>query len=442
MNENGSVMKFRIADIIVTERKRDLGDISSLAQSIKDLGLLNPITLLRDGTLVAGYHRLSVYKMFGWDEIEANIVDLDMLHAELAEIDENLIRNELHWTEKDDQLARRKEIYEALHPETAVAGRGKNQHTPTEIISVGTPTFTQDTALKTNQTPRNVELSVQRAKTFTAEQKEVLKRADVTQTDATKLTRLQEPVRQAVIEKIASGQAHKVGTALLELKKEENIAQAQAAPSKPYIAQASWETWLPQQPMCDLLITDPPYSTDIDDIEAFANSWLPLALSKVKPTGRAYVCIGAYPRELQAYLNVQASMQVQQVLVWSYRNTIGPSPTRNYKLNWQAILYFCGPDAPPLNCPILNEQFSAQEINAPDGRMGDRYHAWQKPDKLADQLIRHSTKAGDTVMDCFAGTGTFLLAAHRLGRVALGCDQSPAMIDLARTRGCEVKDAA
>jgi len=225
----------------------------------------------------------------------------------------------------------------------------------------------------------------------------------------------------------------------LEDKKAERDAEAQAAPTKPLITLASWEVWLPQQEMCDLLITDPPYATDIDDITSFANAWLPLALSKVKRTGRAYVCIGAYPQELQAYLNVQACMPVQQVLVWSYRNTLGPSPLYGYKQNWQAILYFVGEEAPPLDCPIMNEQFSAQEINAPDGRVGNRYHAWQKPDELAERLIRHSTKPGDRVIDCFTGTGTFLLAAHRLGREAYGCDCSEDMLQIAEQRGCEVR---
>jgi hypothetical protein len=50
----------------------------------------------------------------------------------------------------------------------------------------------------------------------------------------------------------------------------------------------------------DLLITDPPYSTDVDDIVAFAQSWLPAALNKVKDTGFAFVFIGAYPEEVKA----------------------------------------------------------------------------------------------------------------------------------------------
>lgn len=208
--------------------------------------------------------------------------------------------------------------------------------------------------------------------------------------------------------------------------------------TKAVVSEASWVDWLPRQDDCDLLLTDPPYSTDVDDIVAFANAWLPVALDKVRPTGRAYVCIGAYPAELRAYLNVDPPdhLVLANVLVWTYRNTLGPAPIFDYKLNWQAILYYRGVDAGPINCPSMVEQFSVQDLNAPDGRQGDRYHAWQKPDVLADRLIRHSGKPHELVLDPFAGTGTFLLAAARLGRVAKGCDVDPGMIAIARERGC------
>jgi hypothetical protein len=242
---------------------------------------------------------------------------------------------------------------------------------------------------------------------------------------------------------VKAGEARNAKAAVLSLKKAEVEAQAQAAPSKPCVTLAPWERWLPEQPSCDLLLTDPPYSTDVGDIEGFAQSWLPLALSKVRPTGRAYVCIGAYPEELRAYLNVPVPKHLCQlnILPWIYKNILGPSPTHTYRLNWQAILYFCGVAAPPLVCPLMIEQFAVQEINAPDGRIEGRYHRWQKPDELAERLIRHSTKAGDTVFDCFVGTGTFVLAAHRLGRLAFGCDYSEAMLSIAERRGCQIVQA-
>lgn len=194
-----------------------------------------------------------------------------------------------------------------------------------------------------------------------------------------------------------------------------------------------------------LLLTDPPYSTDVDDVWAFARDWLPLALSRLRPTGRAYVCIGAYPSEIHAYLDAAVGMtgtrfKLVQILVWAYRNTLGPAPAADYKLNWQAILYFRGPDAANLNCPLMVEQFSVQDIAAPDGRRGDRYHAWQKPDDLAERFIRHSSAPGDVVIDPFAGTGTFLAAAARLGRVGLGCEVDADMLELCRARGIEVRD--
>ena len=73
----------------------------------------------------------------------------------------------------------------------------------------------------------------------------------------------------------------------------------------PQVWRSSWEEWLPSQPDCDLLLTDPPYMTDVEDVSEFAYEWLPVALDKVKQTGRAYVCIGAYPDELYAYLAIE-----------------------------------------------------------------------------------------------------------------------------------------
>jgi len=239
----------------------------------------------------------------------------------------------------------------------------------------------------------------------------------------------------------AKAQELTIGAAYTQIKKVEKqqareaaiAVQTQTAKTQPTLELADAIEWLSRQAPCDLLLTDPPYSTDVEDVAAFAKSWLPLALSKVKPTGRAFIFVGAYPAELAAYL---ATAMPEQVLVWTYRNTLGPTPSHNYKLNWQAILYFKGADAPALDCPVMLEQFSVQDISAPDGRQGDRYHAWQKPLEIADRFIRHSTKPGDAVLDPFACTGTFLIAAAGLGRDAKGCDISAENIAIAGERGC------
>lgn len=218
-------------------------------------------------------------------------------------------------------------------------------------------------------------------------------------------------------------------------------AQRVDRPLSPRLASASWETWLPTQPECDLLLTDPPYSTDVEDIGAFARAWLPEALQHVKATGRAYVCIGSYPEELQAYLEAdRAGMTLADVLVWCYNNTKGAAPKDTYSRNYQVILHFKGAIAPPLDRGLTAEAEACQVINAPGGfgESETRFHAWQKPTSLAEMYIRHATRQGELVLDPFAGTGTFLLAAAGLGRSASGCDLDPDMVAIAEQRGCEV----
>jgi len=44
------------------------------------------------------------------------------------------------------------------------------------------------------------------------------------------------------------------------------------------------------------------------------------------------------------------------------------------------------------------------------------------PEKLVERMILCSTKPGDTVLDCFAGSGTTLRVADKLNRIGLGID--------------------
>ena len=191
----------------------------------------------------------------------------------------------------------------------------------------------------------------------------------------------------------------------------------------------------------DLLFTDPPYSTDVDDLQAFLDRWLYLALDKVKRSGRAFICIGAYPKELQAYLNMLLDYDgwiVDNPLIWTYRNALGITPKMKYNLNYQVILHLYRPQSRELNTSITNEMFSVQDINAPDGRQGDRYHAWQKPSELAKRLISHSMQKGEKMIDPFCCTGTFLVEAGKLGMEAHGSDINIKNLKIAYERGCAV----
>jgi site-specific DNA-methyltransferase (adenine-specific) len=58
----------------------------------------------------------------------------------------------------------------------------------------------------------------------------------------------------------------------------------------------------------------------------------------------------------------------------------------------------------------------------------------QKPEALLRRLVEAFTLPGDTVLDPYAGSGTTLVAAAKLGRRFVGVDASPKAIDTMRAR--------
>jgi ParB family transcriptional regulator, chromosome partitioning protein len=115
------IEQIHIGEIDIPAAQRALGDLDGLVSSIQELGLLHPPWVIRVGSrywVIVGRLRTMAGKRLGWSEIPAFIFERDDLHAELATIDENLIRQELTMLERADQQLRRKEIHETLHPET------------------------------------------------------------------------------------------------------------------------------------------------------------------------------------------------------------------------------------------------------------------------------------------------------------------------------------
>ena len=55
-------------------READQDAVQKLADSISKVGLLNPITVDQEYTLIAGLHRLEAAKRLGWTEIECTVM--------------------------------------------------------------------------------------------------------------------------------------------------------------------------------------------------------------------------------------------------------------------------------------------------------------------------------------------------------------------------------
>lgn len=208
-------MKIKIEDIRINDGRRKIDEktVNELMGSIECYGLINPVTVDKNMVLIAGNHRLQACKRLGWEEIECTVMDLDKMKAELAEIDENLIRKELDLIEQGEQLARRKEIYEALHPETKATYAGGtfrgNQHNEVAdtVSATKIKSFSEDTAEKTGISPRHVRRRIQVSRDLQPEVKEIVRENKIGVKSAEKLARIKDPdVQKTTAQKLAAGE--------------------------------------------------------------------------------------------------------------------------------------------------------------------------------------------------------------------------------------------
>lgn len=159
-------------------------------------------------------------------------------------------------------------------------------------------------------------------------------------------------------------------------------------------------------------------------------------------------------------------------IIWRYRRW--PSKTKNFQRVHDVLLRFVkNPSVEPRFCqryePLAASTLATwgtQRQRAVVGSSGVRTHSsrtadespgaplgdvWeigiigpvsrertgyptQKPEALLERLIDTCTEPGDLVLDPYAGSGTSLAVAARLGRRALGIDNSPSALEVIRER--------
>lgn len=207
----------RIEEALVpTKRMRQLGKIEQLVESIRELGLLEPIILRRETKeLISGLHRLESIRALGQDEILARLVDVTDLQAEMMELDENLARVELTALERAEHIIRRKQLYEALHPEVQHGGApGKPGGGKAKAKGARVASFAADTAKKTGLSQRTIQEDVQVAK-LSPEARRLVKGTPLEnkKRELLALARLPQEEQAAVARTVTSGKVTTVAEA-------------------------------------------------------------------------------------------------------------------------------------------------------------------------------------------------------------------------------------
>ena len=99
-------MLIPIEDIKEKKRiRKEMGDITALADSLKRFGQISPIVVTKDNVLVAGGRRLEAARTLGWRTINAVIADIPDEVTKLEyELEENIQRRDFSVEEEQEAV--------------------------------------------------------------------------------------------------------------------------------------------------------------------------------------------------------------------------------------------------------------------------------------------------------------------------------------------------
>lgn len=98
-------------------RQRREFSVEDLKPSITKRGLMNPIIIKRDGTLVAGERRLTAFRELGIAEIPCRYLEeINPVEIKIIELEENFKRVDLTWQDQAGAIAQIHQLYSKLDP--------------------------------------------------------------------------------------------------------------------------------------------------------------------------------------------------------------------------------------------------------------------------------------------------------------------------------------
>ncbi|HEX2476549.1 MAG TPA: DNA methyltransferase [Lacipirellulaceae bacterium] len=236
----------------------------------------------------------------------------------------------------------------------------------------------------------------------------------------------------------------------------------------------------------DLAFADPPFNIgyeydeyhdrqDPDDYVAWSRAWIGEVHRVLKPGGTFWLAIGdEFAAELKVAAQHQVGFATRSWVVWYY--TFGVNCTRKFSRSHAHLFHFVKDEGnftfnaedPQVRVPSARALVYADKRANPAGRLPDDtwvlrpqdladgfqpgddtwyyarvagtfkerqgFHGCQMPEQLLGRIIRVSSNPGDVVLDPFAGSGTTLAVAKKLGRLWIGCELSDEYVRAATQR--------
>jgi DNA modification methylase len=406
--------------------RKEFGDIDSLANSIRENGLIQPLVLARQEPplLIAGERRLRALKRLGisllvharhfvWKD------EVNQYQIKSMELEENLKRLNLTWQEEVLAKKRLLEIQQELH---GVAGPGRPGSDPGFGINKLAAMLGESNA----QTSKDVELA-----------------------------RLIEAVPQlakAETKEAARRQASLSMTVAIAL------AQNKANPPK---TEAKWTLYQGdfvtnvnniEPGTIDLVIVDPPYGEDSQGMgpnskallaTAFADGYaetvtlltdLAQASYRVLKDARFaafFFGFRVYSTLVSQLIDVGFTVDTTP-LIWVKNSVVNTDPYRRYGRSYEPIL-LCRKGEAKLMRPSQRDVIAMDNVITRGTQELKLYQA-QKPVALIEKLILDLTPPQSAICDFCAGSGTAGEAALRNGRRAILFEKDPTACSIIKAR--------
>jgi len=430
-----------LAEIRIGRRHRkDMGDLTDLIESMRALGLLQPIGITPDKELVFGERRLRAAQALEWATIPARIVKVDQL---LAEQDENVVRKEF-------TVSERVAIAEAIR-ERISERRGRPGKKPQKLAEIDPGTETRDYAaiksgLGNHETYRQAKAVVDRG---TPELVRAMDSGALAINVASRLAEQPHDRQAKIVRMLAAGEARTVQQADRRVAEQEraSLPVPERVDARVLHGDAvELVRGLEQRP--HLVVTDPPYGiechntrrspgpNDYADGAGYAFDLLErlcaALVERVDPSAHLYFFSG-YTHVHRMKELLQQFFEVQDnELIWVKDGHTMADFAKRYP-NRNERIWFCrmrGSHRRLARCVSDVLTFNRERSST---------HTAEKPVELLSLLIEQSSVPGELVLDPFAGSGSTGVAARRLSRQFVGIERDAHWCGVARDRLAAVK---